>query len=205
MATNPAKAKASVCHHPRHPRCGGGAEQVDQIVIEQAATLENRAKKAIDYGAEESRENYGGKLVNRHKTRSDRCHAHTGCTEQSRNRAKQAHAPVSACGNRFEVGYKQCFAGESHADFTGRSITGGLSQSSQRQHRPCFAGDGNNQRGDAKIGHGLPSGSSPSGLSSAELLFARIAHASGGQRDSKNDEQRQKHAQIADGHDESDG
>jgi hypothetical protein len=37
------------------------------------------------------------------------------------------------------------------------------------------------------------------------LLLARIAHASGYERDRKNDEQRQKHAQISDSHNECHG
>jgi hypothetical protein len=51
----------------------------------------------------------------------------------------------------------------------------------------------------------LSGSASTRGLSDAELLLASIAYTCGNQSDSKNDEQRQKHAQIANRHDESYG
>ncbi len=58
---------SSVPYRPSHPNSRSGAEQVYQIVIEQPATFENRAKKAINNSAEKAGKNDRGNLIYRHK------------------------------------------------------------------------------------------------------------------------------------------
>jgi len=190
---------------PRHPDCCGGAEQVYQIVIEPAAALENRAKKAIDHNAEKAGKDDSGNLADRHKTSSDSGHADAGSAQQSGDGPEEADSSVSAGGDGFEICYQQSFAGESHADLAGRCVACGFSQSGQSEGRPSGARYRHDKRGYAEIGHGLRGGASTCGFSGAELLFTRIADASGNKSNGKDDEQRQKHAQIADSHDERDG
>jgi len=190
---------------PRHAYRCGGAEQVDQIIIKQAMTLKDCTQQTIDDGAEEAGKNDRRKLAGGYKICSNGGNGYARRAERGSDGPKEADASISPWRNGFEVGDHQRFAGEGHADFAGRCIAGGFSKRGQRQHRPCFARDGNDQRCDAKIRHGLCSGASPGGLSGAELLLARVTHASGDQSDSEDDEQRKEHAQIADSHDESDG
>jgi len=54
-------------HRPRHPHGCRGAEQVDQIVIEQTATLKDRTQQTIDYGAEEAGKNDRRNRMDRHE------------------------------------------------------------------------------------------------------------------------------------------
>src|SRR5207302_5849381 len=85
------------------------AQQVYQIIIQQAAAFKNRTQQAIDDGAEEAGKNDGPKLAYRNKTCSDGCNGYARRTEHSSDGPKEADASVSPCCNGFEVGNHQRF------------------------------------------------------------------------------------------------
>ena len=118
---------------------------------------------------------------------------------------KRLMPPSVPGGTALKVVTRRRFAGEGHADLAGPGIRGGLSQRSQRQHGPSCGRDGNNERRDPEIGHGLGGGASAGRLSGAELLLARVSNPGGNQSDGKDHQQPQKHAQVADRHDEGHG